>query len=117
YSAVIEPARRVDLAFRVGGYVSALARVGGHIIQEGDMVAAGTTLASLRAEDYDVKVRQAQATLAEAVAAQGAATQTLARTEKLYASKSVTKPELEQAQAAAESVDAKMGAARAVIRE
>lgn len=117
YSAVIEPARRVDLAFRVGGYVTSLARVEGRVIQEGDIVSAGTTLASLRAEDYDVKVRQAQATLAEADAARRAASQTLARAEKLYASRSLTKPELEQAQAAAQSIDAKMGAARAVIRE
>ena len=117
YSAVIEPARRVDLAFRVGGYVTSLARVDGRAIQEGDVVSAGATLASLRAEDYDVKVRQARAALAEAEAARRAASQTLARAEKLYASRSLTKPELEQAQAAAESIDAKMGAARAVIRE
>lgn len=117
YSAAIEPARRVDLAFRVGGYVSELATVDGHVIREGDVVAAGTRLAAVRAEDYDVKVRQAQAALAEAEAARRAATQGLARAEKLYAAGSLTKPELEQAQATAESIEAKMGSARAVIRE
>lgn len=117
YSAVIEPARRVDLAFRVGGYVTELARVDGRVIQDGDRVSAGTTLAALRAEDYDVKVRQAEATLAEAEAARRAVSQALDRAQKLYDAKSLTKPELEQAQAASDSVDAKMGAARAVIRE
>ena len=117
YSAAIEPARRVDLAFRVGGYVTRLAQIDGHVIQEGDVVRAGTSLASVRSDDYDVKVRQAQATLAEAEAARRAAAQAFARAQTLYAANSLTRPELEQAQAAVESIDAKIAAARAVVRE
>jgi len=117
YSAAIEPERRVDLAFRVGGYVTRLATVDGHTIREGDVVTAGTVLAAVRADDYDVRVRQAQAALAEAEAARGAAAQALARAEGLYEARSLTRPELEQAQAAAESVDAKVAGARALVRE
>ncbi|MBV8819898.1 MAG: hypothetical protein JO022_16160, partial [Acidobacteriaceae bacterium] len=38
YSANIEPETRVDAAFRVGGYVTDIAQVRGHILQEGDTV-------------------------------------------------------------------------------
>jgi multidrug efflux system membrane fusion protein len=117
YSAVVEPVSRIDLAFRVSGYVTGLAQVNGRAIQDGDPVTAGQVLASVRAEDYDARVTQGQAALAEADAARGAAGQALARAEALYASRSLTRPELEQARAAVESIDAKIGGARALIRE
>lgn len=117
YSAVVEPVNRIDLAFRVGGYVTALAQVAGRSIQDGDPVTPGLVLASLRADDFDAKVAQGQAGLAEAEAARGAAAQALARAEALYASRSLTKPDLEQARAAVESIDARISGARALIRE
>lgn len=117
YSAAVEPVSRVDLAFRVGGYVTTLARVGGRAIQDGDRVARGMVLASVRQEDYDAKVRQGQAALAEATAARGAATQALTRAESLYGSRSLTRPELEQARAAVETIDAKIAGAKALVRE
>lgn len=117
YSAVVDAHNRVDLSFRVGGYVTALAQVDGRVIQEGDPVTAGTVLASVRADDYETKVRQGQAALAEAEAARGAASQALARAEALYAARSLAKPDLEQARAAVESIDAKIEGARALIHE
>lgn len=117
YSAVVEPANRVDLAFRVGGYVTSLARVGGRVIQEGDAVARDAVLASVRPDDYDAKVGQARAAVAEAEAARGAASQALARAEALYAARSLTKPEVEQARAALASIDARLSGARALVRE
>lgn len=117
YSAVVEPVSRIDLAFRVGGYVTALAQVGGRTIQDGDPVTAGLVLASVRAEDYEAKIAQGRAALAEAEAARGAAAQALTRAEALYASRSLTRPDLEQARAAVESIDARIGGARALIRE
>jgi RND family efflux transporter MFP subunit len=117
YSAIVDANNRVDLAFRVGGYVTALAQVRGRAIQEGDPVTAGTVLAAVRADDYDAKVRQGQAALAEAEAARSAASAALARAEALYASRSLAKPDIEQARAAVASIDAKIDGARAIIRE
>lgn len=117
YSAVIEPANRIDVAFRVGGYVTSLASVGGRAIQEGDAVARGAVLASVRAEDYEAKLGQARAAVAEAEAARGAASQVLARAEALHAARSLTKPELEQARAAVASIDARLSGAQALVRE
>lgn len=117
YSAVVEATTRTDLAFRVGGYITTIAQVNGRLIQEGDPVAAGIVLASVRPDDYDAKVRQGQAALAEAEAARGAATQSLARAEALYASRSLAKPDLDQARAAVASIDAKVDGAKAIIRE
>jgi multidrug efflux system membrane fusion protein len=117
YSAVVESINRTDLAFRVGGYVTALAQVNGRAIQDGDTVAAGLVLASVRPDDFEARVRQGQAALAEAEAARAAAAQALARAEALYASRSLAKPDLEQARAAVASIEAKIEGARAVIRE
>jgi RND family efflux transporter MFP subunit len=117
YSAVVEPVSRVDLAFRVGGYVTSLARVGGRLIQEGDPVASGAILASVRAEDFEARVSQARAAVAEAEAARVAASSALARAEALYGARSLTKPELEQARATLASIDARLAGARAVVRE
>lgn len=116
YSATVEPARRVDLAFRAAGYVTALARVDGRMIDEGDRVTAGTILAWVRSDDYDEKIKQTEAPLAEAEAARRAARQTLERAQALYAARSITKPELEQAQAAVNAIDARIAGARALIR-
>src|SRR6478609_1097916 len=50
FSATINPASRVDLAFKVGGYVHRVASVRGavghsHLLQEGDRVSVGQELA------------------------------------------------------------------------
>ena len=117
YSAVIEAETRLDLAFRVGGYVSTLATVDGRPIKDGDRVTAGTVLATVRPEDYQARVGQAQSQVADATAARAAATQALTRAETLFASKSLTKPELDQARAAVESIDAKIAGARSLVDE
>lgn len=116
YSAIVEPARRVDLAFRVSGYVIALAQIDGRSIDDGDRVDARTILAWVRSDDYDERIRQTEAPLAEAEAARRAASLALTRAEALYAARSITKPELEQAQAAVDAIDAKIAGARAAIR-
>ena len=115
YSATIEPETRVDVAFKRGGYVRTLGAA--KPIEEGDRVAAGSVLATIAPEDYDVKVQQARAQLAEAESAHTQAAQALSRADALFAAKSLTRPELEQAQAAAAMTDAKVAGARALIRE
>src|SRR5438045_982692 len=74
YSANINPASRVDLAFKVGGYVQRLANVRGvdgksRVVQEGDHVSTGQVLAEVRVADYSQKLAESKAGLAEAVAA------------------------------------------------
>src|SRR5262245_38119365 len=61
YSARIEPARQVELAFQRGGYVGSISETSGvdgkpRILQEGDPVRAGMELAALRRTDYDQKL-------------------------------------------------------------
>src|SRR5437588_11634168 len=72
YSANIEPATRVDVAFKVGGYVTAIHQVSGRNVQEGDYVQAGTVLASVRQSDYTIKVNQAKSQVLKAQAGQEA---------------------------------------------
>ncbi len=117
YSAAIEPGTRVDLAFRVGGYVTSIASIGGRPIQDGDHVAAGTVLASVRSADYDAKVSQARAQLSEATASREAAAAAVARAEALFASKSLTRPDLDQARATLAAIDARMSGATALVGE
>ena len=57
YSASINPASRVDLAFKVGGYIESVARTVGvdgkpRLLQAGDKVTRGMELASVRKADY-----------------------------------------------------------------
>lgn len=94
YSGTIEPATRVDVAFKVGGYVRYLHQVKGEgdklrKVQEGDFVAAGTALAAIRAGDYVEKVAAANAGLAQALANQSQARLDADRSAKLLASNAV----------------------------
>ncbi len=71
YSANIEPAKQVELAFKVGGYVEGLLQTRGvdgrmRDIQEGDFVAKGAALARVRQSDYAVKAQQAESQASEA---------------------------------------------------
>src|ERR1051325_6968730 len=71
YSASIRPNSQVDMAFKVGGYVEAIAQArdasgGVRYLQAGDVVAKGTVLARLRQSDYLAKVNQAGAQQTEA---------------------------------------------------
>ena len=70
YSAQIVPALRVDLAWKVGGYVESIAEIPGvdgksRALQEGDVVAENTPLATLRQTEYVQKVAEARAAVAE----------------------------------------------------
>jgi multidrug efflux system membrane fusion protein len=148
YSATIRPARQVDLAFRVGGYARELMRVtesagSTREVQEGDHVAPGAVLARLRDLDYDVRLKQTQAQIAEAEAVEAQATAQLGearaargqaeaqvaeaqaafqaarldyeRASRLFATQSLTRPEHEASQARFESARARLDAARAQV--
>jgi multidrug efflux system membrane fusion protein len=70
YSASIEPAKQVELSFKVGGYVERLMQARGvdgrlRDVQEGDFVTKGAALAQVRQSDYAVKVSQAESQASE----------------------------------------------------
>lgn len=71
YSASIRPNSQVEVSFKVGGYVDAIAQVADaagqrRYIQSGDVVMKGTVLARVRQSDYVAQVNQANAQTAEA---------------------------------------------------
>ncbi|HET7618540.1 MAG TPA: efflux RND transporter periplasmic adaptor subunit [Vicinamibacterales bacterium] len=121
YSAALLPARRVDLAFKIGGYVSELAQRSGaggtRAIHEGDRVRTGDVLARIRQEDVLAKVHQAESQLAEADAAAAQARQAWDRARGLYDRKSLTRPDYDAAKAAFDTVQAKQAGARALVAE
>jgi multidrug efflux system membrane fusion protein len=127
YSANIMPSSQVELAFKNGGYLTAIHEVIGpdrrmRYVQEGDRVAKGTVLARLRSDDFTAKVKQAESQLAEAQStletnraqlseAEAALRQTerdLDRAAKLLESRSITKPEYEGAKTKVEMAQAKV---------
>lgn len=122
YSAAVEPKTRVDLAFKVPGYIGEIATTRGadgqtRVVQDGDRVRRGMTLARIRPADFEVKVREARSQLAEAEAALTHATAAFERATALLAKKSIARPDYEAARAAHEAVQAKVQGARALIQE
>jgi multidrug efflux system membrane fusion protein len=117
YSASVEPRTRIDLAFKAAGYIQQLAEVGGRTIQDGDRVTRGMVLARIRPSDYEEKIKQARSQLAEAEAAQAQAKAAFDRATQLFEARSLTRPDYEQAQAAYDTVQAKLAGARALVQE
>jgi multidrug efflux system membrane fusion protein len=121
YSGSVEPRTRVDLAFKVGGYVRELAQVRAgnatRAIQEGDFVSKGTVLAVVRETDYEQKIGAAQAGLAEAVAALKQAKLDYERAQRLQASNAVAAAEVETQGARVETAAARAESAKSRILE
>ena len=116
YSGEIRPDTRVQMAFKVPGYIAALHPVRGadgrlRNIQVGDEIPAGTVLAHLRRSDYDASVNTAlgqegatqgllsesQAKLDQARADQNKADLDFERAQALYAAKAMTRPDYDAA--------------------
>lgn len=122
YSATINPASRVDVAFKVGGYVQTVATVKGvdgrqRLLQEGDRVTSGQTLAVLRASDYDQKLAEARAGLAEARAAREQSQIDFDRASRLASSESVSKAELDAARVKLDANNARADGAAVRVAE
>jgi RND family efflux transporter MFP subunit len=116
YSAGIVPYSQVDLAFKSGGYVESILRVRGadgrmRNIQEGDWVGRGTVLARVRESDYVANVTVAKAQLAQAQAALEQARLDFERTDALFRTDSVTKPQHDAAKAKLDSTTAGVNSA------
>lgn len=118
YSGLLEPQLKVDMAFRVGGYVEMLGQVAGEggrqrAFQEGDFVKQGTVLARIRSADYSSKVATATAGISEARSEAKLAEAELSRAQKLFETKAITKAELDAKLAKAEYSRANVEAASA----
>ena len=120
YSASIEPYEQVSLAFKATGYVDQVRRRSGadgraRTAQAGDRVSQGTVLARVRDADYRERVNQGRAKLAEGDASLVKARLDLERAKTLFAAESLTKPDLDSAQANFDAAAARITAARAEI--
>jgi multidrug efflux system membrane fusion protein len=134
YSGNIEPLTRIDVAFRLGGYVEEILTVpagsGRRLIQEGDPVSKDAILVKLRQNDYTVKVDEAQSQLdqanfAVAQAEQGVKGNRAAlekarldheRATNLFRTQSLTKPDLDGAQAQMDGAQAQLDGAEAQVK-
>lgn len=126
YSAIVEPDTTVDLAFKVGGYIESLLRVGGRAVQEGDFVSKGAVLARVRQSDYGAALDASRAQARQAEEGLSAATWQLSQVEAihrkaaldaerataLYRDKALTKPDYDAAQAQLDSTRAQVEATR-----
>lgn len=122
YSATIEPERRAELAFRVGGYVESL-----QALNPGDPIQSGAVLARLRPVEHEARtatvraqvseigaaINAANAQLAEAQATATQARQDLERARVLHAGQALTRVDLDAAQARHDAMAARVDAARA----
>lgn len=122
FSANVEPHTRLDLAFKVPGYVSEIATRPGvsgepRILQEGDFVHKGEVLARLQLAEYGEKSKQASSQIQEASAMLVQAKADFDRASQLFSSGSLTKPEYDAAKARYESILAKLNGANAMKGE
>jgi multidrug efflux system membrane fusion protein len=122
YSAQIAPATRVDLAFKVGGYVDSVAQLPGvdgkpRILQEGDPVRSGMELAALRRTDYVQKLNEAQAAYGQAKATLDQAKFDLDRVEKLVEKNAVPGAELDAARTRHDGANAAVVGAKVRVDE
>jgi RND family efflux transporter MFP subunit len=120
YSATIEPFEQVQLAFKASGYIDDILRRNGgdgrlRAAQAGDRVARGAVIAHVRDLDYRERVNQGRARLSEGDASLNKARLDLERAKSLFAADSLTKPDLDAAQAAFDAAQARTAAAQADI--
>jgi multidrug efflux system membrane fusion protein len=121
YSGTLEPNSRVDMAFRVGGYVEAIAEIktadGARALDKGDRVNKGAFLARLRSADYAQRLATTKAALAEASSAAKLAEQESERARKLHEANVASSAEYEVAQARLESAKATVEGATGRMNE
>jgi RND family efflux transporter MFP subunit len=122
YSAVAQPETTVPLAFRGPGYVTELMTVRtsdgrSRAVGEGDRVKRGDVLARLRDSEYRDKVDQATGQVAAARAEAEKARLDFERASRLFATQSITRPELESATAQRDATRAQLASAEAALEE
>jgi RND family efflux transporter MFP subunit len=120
YSVSVQPYEQLAVAFKAAGYVeTVLSRRGSdgrmRTLQPGDRVERGTVLATVREVDYREQVNLAESSLREAEAGQAKAELDRERARKLFAAASLTKPDLDAAEASADASAARVASARAQV--
>jgi len=134
YSGSIEPVSRVDMAFRLGGYVDQILRVadehgGMRLVYAGDVISRGATLVRLRQADYITKVDQAVSQLDQAKAAvdqtadgvkqsqvgRDKAKLDFDRASALFKTQSIAKPDMDGATAQLDAAQAALDGAQAQL--
>lgn len=102
YSGTAKADVEADISFRVSGTVSS------RPVNVGDTVASGAVLATLDTRDFTIRVREAEAQLANARAALRNAQSNYDRARNLYENDNVSRSDLDAARAAAESASAQV---------
>jgi RND family efflux transporter MFP subunit len=122
YSAVAQPKATVPLAFRVPGYVTQLMMVSTsdgspRALGEGDRVRRGDVVARIRDTEYRERVEQATGQVNAARASAVKARLDFERATRLFATQSITKPEMETTTAMRDGAQAELAAAEAALAE
>jgi RND family efflux transporter MFP subunit len=120
YSVSVQPYEQVAVAFKSGGYVDQVLQrrdADGRLraLQPGDQLAAGTVLARVREADYRERLHQAEGSLRELEAALVKAGLDWDRAQVLFASQSLTRPELDAAKANLDASAARIDSGRAQV--
>ena len=102
FSGVARAGVESVLSFRVAGTIATLA------VEVGDQVRAGQPLAVLDPVDYELQVREAEASLRQAEARAGNARADLRRVRSLYENDNAARTDLDAATAAADSATAQV---------
>jgi RND family efflux transporter MFP subunit len=122
YSASVLPFAQASLSFKSAGYVTAIKQAMGadgrrRNIGAGDYVTRGTVLAQIRHQDLKNQLDLAAATLSQAQAQHVEAARDWERAKALYATRSLTKPDFDQAQARFDSTRAAVDEAKANLQQ
>jgi RND family efflux transporter MFP subunit len=122
YSASVLPFAEATLSFKSAGYVTGVKQVVGAYgrrrnIGAGDYVSRGAVLAHIRHQDLKNQLDEAEAAGRQAQAQYIEASQNYDRAKALYATRSLTKPEFDQAQARFDSTLGAVDQAKATLRQ
>jgi RND family efflux transporter MFP subunit len=122
YSASVLPFAQASLSFKSPGYVTEIKQLKGadgrrRGVGSGDYVTRGTVLAQIRHQDLKNQLDQAAATLSQAQAQHVEAALDYDRAKALYATGSLIKPDLDQAQARFDSTLAAVDQAKANLQQ
>jgi RND family efflux transporter MFP subunit len=122
YSASVLPFAEATLSFKSAGYVTGVKQVVSAYgrrrnIGAGDYVPRGAVLAQIRHQDLKNQLDQAEAAVSQAQAQHIEASQNYDRAKALYATRSLTKPEFDQAQARFDSTLGAVDQAKANLHQ
>lgn len=109
FAGTARAGQEIDLSFRVPGTVE---RVD---VRVGESVRAGQVLATLESRDYEIRVQQAEASLAQARASSRSTQADLERVRELWENGNAPQSELDAARARAESTAAQVEAAEQAL--